>query len=77
VAQRVVFEHIASDMCVQNSGSPDHLSMVAMIRFEKDNLDMCIMGSKTVRSLTALSMARMKNSEHDAEDISVQDSCVS
>jgi hypothetical protein len=51
--------------------------MVAMIRFEKDNLDMCIMGSKTVRSLTALSMARMKNSEHDAEDISVQDSCVS
>jgi hypothetical protein len=62
-------------MSVQASGSPVRLSMETMIRSENDIRDMCMMESKAVRSLAALSMARMVDSEHVAEDISIRDSC--
>jgi hypothetical protein len=45
--------------------------MVAIVGFENDILDMCMMDFKTLRSLTALSMARMINIEHFAEGIGV------
>jgi hypothetical protein len=73
VAQMVVFEHVASDMCAKDSGNHERLSMAAVARLQKDILDMGMMDFKTVRSLTDLSTARMIDTEYLAEDISIRD----
>jgi hypothetical protein len=67
----MVAEHIASDMCVQHSESPNRLSMVTMIRSEKDNSDTCMMDCKCVKSLAALSMAHVIDVKQITEDIGV------